>query len=453
MFKRYFIWLLLLGFIVRIILAGVSAWNFDVSVWYRFALALKAGFGPYGHYNFSYPPGLAAFFSFTLIPLVKFIPMEKWGMIVPDLYGVRSWIIDPSLTSPIFNYLFKLPLILGEMLFLYLLFIYVKERISKEMAKWVTILWYLNPLVIFAIAIHGQLDIYPILFLFLGIMLLYAESQLLAGLMIGAAISMKMYPIFLVLPFMAIILSAYEGKKIKVKLKKLFKFILGLSAPLIFLALYLLKNDKARELVFNRFGTLGFEGSLNIGFINYIPWLVPLIEKNLNWFGWLQTLGLVSSVIVIIFIIVLKYAKSSSIFKSFPFEIVSLLVILAVYFFSPRTNPNYLLWAFPFLLIMIAKRPGLALYYYLLSLAGLIFYAATNSFSFGILFLPLAEYFPRLNISTSGIINNYLRLDQLSGLVNGRLMFDAYLLSALIFIFSLLAIVMMLSREFKKEKV
>lgn len=453
MIKKYFIWFLFLGLMIRIILAGVSAWNIDISVWYRFALDLKAGFGPYGHYNFSYPPGLAAFFGFTIIPLIKFIPIEKWGTIVPDLYGVKSWIIDPTITSPIFNYLFKLPLILGEMLFLYLLFIYVKERISIEKARWVAILWYLNPLIIFALAIHGQLDIYPILFLFLGVMLLYAESQVLAGLMIGAAISMKMYPLFLVLPFMAIILSAYEGIKIKIKLKKLFKFIIGLSLPLVFLIWYLWQNDKARELVFNRFETLGFEGSLNIGFINYLPWLVPFIEKNSSWLSSLQTVGLVLSIIIITLAAALKYTKSTKLFKSFPFEVVSLFVILAVYLFSQRTNPNYLLWSFPFLLIMIAQRPALTIYYYLLSLAGFIFYLAINSFSLVILFLPLAKYFPSLNISIPALINNYLRFDALPGLINRHLIFDAFLVSALIFIFALLAIIMILSREFKNREV
>lgn len=453
MIKRYFIWFLILGVVIRIILAGISAWNYDVSIWYRFALDLKVGFGPYGHYNFSYPPGMAAFFGFTIVPLIKFIPIEKWGMIVPDLYGVRSWIIDPNITSPIFNYMFKLPLILGEMLFLYLLFIYIRERISEEKAKWAAILWYLNPLVIFAIAIHGQLDIYPILFLFLGVMLLYAESELLAGLMIGSAVSMKMYPIFLVLPFMAIILSAYQEEEMKIKLKKLFKFIIGLSLPLVLLVLYLLKNDKARELVFNRFQTIGFEGSLNLGFINYIPWLVPFIDKNSDLLGWFQVIGLIIGIIVITLVAALKYTKSTRLFKSFPFEVVSLLVILVVYFFSQRTNPNYLLWSFPFMLIIIAKRPALTVYYYLLSLAGSIFYLAINSFSSGILFLPLAEYFERFNISTSNIINNYLYLDMLSGLINRRMMFDAYLASALIFIFSVVIIFINLAKEFRSQKV
>lgn len=452
MIKKYFIWFLILGFIIRIILAGISAWNFDTSIWYRFALDLKAGFGPFGHFNFSYPPALAAFFSVTLLPLIKFIPIANWGLFNPDLYGVQSWIVDPNITSPIFNFMFKIPMIIGELLLVYLLFLYIKERISEEKAKWIAVLWYLNPLIIFIVAVHGQLDIYPVLFLFLGVTLLYVENQMLAGLMVGIAISMKMYPIFLVLPFAALILSAYEGKKVGARIIKLGKFIIGLLLPLVLSAFYLLNNDKARELVFNRFRTTGFEGSLNLGSINYIPWLVPFVKNHSSFLSQIETIGLILSVAIITFLVFFGYKKGTKFFKSYPLEIISVLVIFATYLFSQRTNPNYLIWSFPFLLIIIAKKPGLQIYYYIMSLAGLLFYFAINSFGLGILFLPLAQYFSRLNISISGIMHNYLYFDSLKGIINGRLMYDAYLISAIIFIFSLIAISVNLSREIKNPR-
>jgi len=109
--------LLLIGFVLRLVLAPFSSDPNDVGVFYIVANDLLAGLNVYTTNSFSYPP-LWAYIIHPALGLASF-------SLSPNLLGVRvdtlslsieSWKLPPIITSPFFNILVKLPLIIADVL-------------------------------------------------------------------------------------------------------------------------------------------------------------------------------------------------------------------------------------------------------------------------------------------------------------------------------------------------
>lgn len=433
---RHFWLLLVLGILVRLIFAGISAWNYDVRVWHQFAFELSEGIEVYSFKNFSYPPGAAAILSVIVYPLIKFVPSELWGGVDPWLYklSVDSWLFDPLVTSPIFNYILKLPLLIAEIIIVYSSYLVYRDRIGENNSKLFILLFYLNPLVLFISAIHGQLDILPLLFLYLSFLLLISRrSYIISGIMFGISISFKMFPLF-ILPSIVILILSNKSEDLKSRFRSLKNFIIGLLPPIMLMAIYFFFNRDAYVSVFRRFGTLGFEGSLNIGFINYIPSLWPLIQNNSIALVNIMTGLLLISLILFNLFLFIKVVRKTKHSYDITYYIVIICSIIPIYLFSQRTNPNYLLWIMPFVTYLTIRRILPPYTYVLFTFAGLLFYLGINALSYKVLFFPMATY---LNLGSVGdFAQQFTNLYSATGLLNKRLMYDVFLISAVIFAYT-----------------
>lgn len=452
--KKNFWLLFLIGFLIRIILSGLSSWNKDVAVWYRLAMDLKDGFGAYGNLNFSYPPGLAAIFSLTLIPIVFLLPYANWGIYDSSIttMGGDTWLFDPIVTSPIFNFLFKVPIFVAEIFLVYLLYKYLKERTKKdEIAKMVVIFWYLNPLIIFINAIHGQLDIYPVIFLFLAVILFYLKKDFFSGVLFGISITMKMFP-FIFLPFVLVFIFYRDWHdKTKRKILNAFQFFAGAIIFPISLFFLFSKGSFANILVFTRFDTIGFEGSLNFGFINYVPSLFNFIAKNESFLLNVQKYGLILGLILLFVWIISNINRAKDKFREFPLEVTFVLALFLLYFFSQRTNPNYIIWCLPFVLVLCAIEVIPYLAYWLLSLSGFIFYLGIYSLAYKLLFISSSKFFGWPSFQSLTL--QYVKLRSLKGLINDTILEDIFLFAALLFYCTFVVIVIKLLNLIKKRSV
>jgi len=452
--KKNFWFLLIIGFLIRIFFSGLSSWNKDVAVWYRLANDISEGFGAYGNLNFSYPPGLAIIFSLTLIPIIYLLPFANWGVYDSSVttIGGDTWLFDPIITSPIFNFLFKIPIFAAEIFLLYLLYRYLKERTGKDdIAKTVVIFWYFNPLIIFINAIHGQLDIYPVLFLFLAMVLFYLRKDFFSGILFGISITMKIFPVIF-LPFILLFVFYRDWHdKAKQKLLNLIQFFLGIIIFPIFLFFLFSKSEFVNTLVFTRFSTIGFEGSLNIGLINYIPSLSNFIAKNESLFLYIEKYGLIIGLALLFLWIIMNINKASDKFREFPLEIIFVLSLFLLYFFSQRTNPNYIIWCLPFILVLCAIKIIPYYLYWLLSLSGFIFYLGIYSLAYKLLFISSSKFLGWPNFQE--LINQYIKLRSLKGIINDTILEDVFLFSALLFYLVFIFIVTRLLNLIKKKSV
>ncbi len=129
----------------KLLLMGLFSSDYQDMMFIPFVQCFLGGENPYQYY---YDNGLLP--SFPYPPVMLFI--ESIGGILLKFGG----------ELPVFlhNFLFKLPLLFADLLGLYYLM-----RISKSRRKYIMVLYFLSPVILYASYMHGQLDIIPTVFL------------------------------------------------------------------------------------------------------------------------------------------------------------------------------------------------------------------------------------------------------------------------------------------------
>jgi len=294
--------------------------------------------------------------------------------------------------------------------------------------------FYLNPLVIFVSSIHAQLDIYVVMTMAASVLFFKKNNFLIAGLLMGFAATMKIYPAFLFLSYLYIVF--YQTKRRSSRIARGAIFSLSFVLPLIVMAIYMYLTPASLVPTFARSSILGFEGSLNFGMINYIPPLVPFISKHSELLASIMQYLLISTPLIgliLVSVVVKKFPKLQPVILEF----ISVVVLFLVFLFSSRTNPNYLLWAMPFLLYLTVY--GLVSFFNLISisLAALLFYFGIQSLAVLTFFFPMTYF----GYPIESIVNQYYFLYSKSGLINSKIYADVFLISAFWFIISELSII------------
>ncbi len=129
----------------KLLLMGLFSSDYQDLMFIPFVKCFLSGNNPYQYY---YDNQLLS--SFPYPPVMLFIEC------------IGGFLVNLSDTLPIFlqNLLFKLPLLLMDLLGLYYLM-----RISKSKRKYILVLYFLSPIVLYSSYMHGQLDIIPTVFL------------------------------------------------------------------------------------------------------------------------------------------------------------------------------------------------------------------------------------------------------------------------------------------------
>ena len=110
-----------------------------------------------------------------------------------------------------FEALFKLPLLIADLGILYVL---LKTFPNKE--KGVYLFYFLNPIIIYAIYIHSQLDIIPTAILLYSIYLLMVNKHNYSSILFGLALATKIH-IIIALPLLFFYLYKIKNSKVAIK--------------------------------------------------------------------------------------------------------------------------------------------------------------------------------------------------------------------------------------------
>ena len=185
----------------KLLLMGLFSSDYQDLMFIPFVQCFLDGKNPYQYY---YDNRLLS--SFPYPPVMLYI--ECIGGILVRLGGAL----------PVFmrNLLFKLPLLLADLLGLYYLM-----RISKSRRKYIIALYFLSPIILYATYMHGQLDIIPTVFL-VGAVCYLTET--------GASETAAKYNDWKYVAFLTLSLAS--------------KFHIAVVLPLFFLYLYKKKGRK-----------------------------------------------------------------------------------------------------------------------------------------------------------------------------------------------------------------
>lgn len=170
--------------------------------------------------------------------------------------------------------LFKLPLLFADLGILYVL---LKTFPNKENS--VYLFYFLNPIIIYAIYIHSQLDIIPTAILLYSIYLLMANKHNYSSLVFGMALATKIH-IIIALPLLFFYL--YKIKNINLA----FKYIaISLTVFILFDLPFLFSEGFIQMVLLNPKQSLLFDSFYNIGSVNILLPIAAILMIYLHFFN------------------------------------------------------------------------------------------------------------------------------------------------------------------------
>jgi uridine kinase len=173
-----------------------------------------------------------------------------------------------------FETLFKLPLMFADLGILYVLLKSFPNKSNK-----VYLFYFLNPIIIYALYIHSQLDIIPTALLIYGIYLLIKNKFNYSSLVFGLALATKIH-IIIALPL--IFFYLYKIRDIKVA----FKYVLvSLIIFLLFDLPFLFSEGFVKMVLLNPKQSLLFDSFYNIGSVNILLPIAAIFMIYLHFFN------------------------------------------------------------------------------------------------------------------------------------------------------------------------
>lgn len=287
---------LLVGLIIRLVLAPISSWTTDTTGFAQGELSFVFQGSPYLGQTLFNPP-LAAFLQLPLVALllVFWTPSQLLGYypaLIPSAGVIGPGFISPWLASPALLVALKLPLIAADV-GTTLVLVFLAERAGfPSVAPWVGVAYFLNPLAIWVSALHAEPDgLAAFLVLLLVVALAYSRS-FVAGLLLGLATFTKAYPIVL-LPLAVVVLLTTVPRGVD-GIGAIRRRIAGLVAGLALVTAIFLPYLAFLPAVIGRPVVLGDFGGLSL-FVMYNSSSPPLFGFTGLWRHYLPGLTLLAA--------------------------------------------------------------------------------------------------------------------------------------------------------------
>ena len=267
--------ILILGMVVREAFSFWTAHPFDFEIWVRTGYSVANGMSPYS--SMPYAPGLSFANDFgTPVNHAAIGYLAFWPILLGAIYELFSLV--GSGNRFVYYFMLKQPIIVGDVLLAYLIFLYVSRR-NPEMGTKVMALWLFSPFTIILSSIWGIFDSLAVAFVMLA--LLAPEGRARSA-WEGVAIFVKSIPVLYILPL------TFSREK------RPLNFAVALSIPVFFtvLAVYLIgwPADAVTTTLADTLGKKGFPLSL-WGTLLYLNNLKIISDSTLgsvfSWGGYL----------------------------------------------------------------------------------------------------------------------------------------------------------------------
>lgn len=294
--------LLLIALVVRIVPAALIYGTDDVSGWWTWGRLLASGANPY---------------------------LSKFPLVWPPFWLPFAWIsyVTSEATGLPFHFIVKLFPIAADIALTLFLYAMAEEY---GCSPWKTALMYaLNPIAIYSVAVHGQFDVIPTLCLTIAVVRMRHEPRpVRAGFWLGVAAAFKTWPLFVLPALLAPMRSMWS--RVVVAIAAIGVFVAALLLPWPFFG---------RETVT---GVLHYRGALS--------WW------GLSSIAYLRGAAASSSLFSIIFFASMGVISMLLIATRTPAVHSALLLLLTFYVTAPGFGLQYLVWIVPIALLADQRR-------------------------------------------------------------------------------------------------
>ncbi|MCI4335702.1 MAG: hypothetical protein L3K17_00685 [Thermoplasmata archaeon] len=227
-------WAILVGLVVRLVLAPLTSWSTDTTGFAQGDLSFVFQGSPYLGGTLFNPP-LSAFLQLPLVTLLLLVYSPQQLItyapgLLPSTAAIGPGFISPWVASPLMLVAIKLPLIAADVGTTLGLVWLARRSGRPELAPWLGIAFFLNPLAIWVSSVHAEPDGLAALLVVLLIVALAYGRGFLAGALLGLATFAKAYPLVLLPLAVAVLISARRSSAESVgrPIRRLAEFALGL---------------------------------------------------------------------------------------------------------------------------------------------------------------------------------------------------------------------------------
>ena len=372
---------LIIGLVVRLVLAPFTAVSYDVAVWFHTALSGYYGVPLYQRPGFSYPPvwGYLLQIFGTAIHFAGLGP-NFVGVIDPGFVSAADVTGDFTdvVTSPGFNLLFKGALFAFDLLTAVVIYRFVNQLTGNpKQARLAFMAWFLNPFVIYESAVHGAFDVIVGFAVLATLVLIMIGREYWAGVAWAIGILTKLSPVTLGLELVLAIAVMENSipQSTRFSVRRLGRFGLGAGVAIGCLAAPLLLQGSLAAMlhnVFTRAQTPITIGGMSLSGVRYLKPFSGLLEwafENSGTVIQATTTAQILAIAVWAFWTVTMVRKDPA-FGLFTGSVGTLATFTLL---SPVANPQYILWWLPALTVFVfASGRGYWLFA-LISIAPVVF--------------------------------------------------------------------------------
>ena len=233
-FRRDVLIVLILGLVIRYIVGFFLTYTYDVHSWALIISNFESGNKLYDVAGFNYtPPWGYVLGTFSVI--AETLGLDVFGERLTDalpVEGYEDWYYSASVPTVVFALSLKTMYYLVDIAVGYAIYWIVRDRTSDEKRATIAFaLWFLCPFVIAIGGIGGMFDTFTILLTLLTVIFLMRGRYLLAGMCLGVAALMKLFPGVLVFVMIAYVLLKHRGDGKAVP--ALFQSFIGLAGVVV----------------------------------------------------------------------------------------------------------------------------------------------------------------------------------------------------------------------------
>ena len=352
---------LIIGLVVRLVLAPFTAVSYDVAVWFHTALSGYYGVPLYQRPGFSYPPvwGYLLQIFGTAIHFAGLGP-NFVGVIDPGFVSAADVTGDFTdvVTSPGFNLLFKGALFAFDLLTAVVIYRFVNQLTGNpKQARLAFMAWFLNPFVIYESAVHGAFDVIVGFAVLATLVLIMIGREYWAGVAWAIGILTKLSPVTLGLELVLAIAVTENSipQSTRFSVRRLGRFGLGAGVAIGCLAAPLLLQGSLAAMlhnVFTRAQTPITIGGMSLSGVRYLKPFSGLLEwafENSGTVIQATTTAQILAIAVWAFWTVTMVRKDPA-FGLFTGSVGTLATFTLL---SPVANPQYILWWLPALTVFV----------------------------------------------------------------------------------------------------
>ncbi|MBR1888534.1 MAG: DUF2029 domain-containing protein, partial [Candidatus Methanomethylophilus sp.] len=209
------LWILILGLAIRLVLAPLFTYPFDIEHWGVILQNTESGNGLFGLTGYFYTPAWGYILGFEDL-IINLLPGMTYGERFTDLLEIEGMVFPyqtATTTTPVFNFAMKLPLILVDVLVGYLIYRLVMSECGDERKAAIGFgLWFLCPIVIYMSSVQAQFDCISALLTLLCVLLVKRNLFFLAGVIFTIAALIKFFPAFCIFLLCVYVVKATPGR-------------------------------------------------------------------------------------------------------------------------------------------------------------------------------------------------------------------------------------------------